>query len=114
MYHGPRHGPHSPDPGRESLLDATSGRRSMTETARDGIVEAELNTKGKLPAWRNRTLASLELVSRPVVLLSNSFRILGSNRACRDELGADEDVNGRPCHEVFHRSSVPCGEAGAD
>ncbi len=57
----------------------------------------------------------LEAQTHPFVLIDAHYRIVGANQAYCDNYGLTRDqVVGRSCHEVSHRSSVPCHQNGED
>ena len=57
----------------------------------------------------------LDTHETPAVIIGKDYRIVAANRAYCASYGVDpKEVVGRPCHEVSHRSPVPChlnGEA---
>jgi transcriptional regulator with PAS, ATPase and Fis domain len=57
----------------------------------------------------------LEVQTHPFVLIDADYRIVGANQAYCDNYGLTRDqVIGRSCHEVSHRSAVPCHQNGED
>jgi transcriptional regulator with PAS, ATPase and Fis domain len=45
----------------------------------------------------------------PFVLIDRNYRVVAANRAYRQRYGLSEaDIAGRKCHELSHRSAVPC------
>ncbi|HMA56916.1 MAG TPA: sigma 54-interacting transcriptional regulator, partial [Pseudolabrys sp.] len=57
----------------------------------------------------------LDTHETPAVIIGKDYRIVAANRAYCASYGVDpKEVVGRPCHEISHRSPVPChlnGEA---
>ncbi|ARU32852.1 Fis family transcriptional regulator [Sulfuriferula sp. AH1] len=57
----------------------------------------------------------LEVHAHPFVLIDANYRIVGANQAYCDNYGmAREQIVGQRCHEVSHRSAVPCHQNGED
>jgi two-component system response regulator AtoC len=57
----------------------------------------------------------VETHSKPFVVIDSEFRILAVNNAYEKTFGiAAGDAIGKFCHQVSHRSPVPCSEAGED
>ncbi len=57
--------------------------------------------------------ALLDTRDAPTVLVDANYRIVAANKAYCESYGVEPDeVVGRTCHEVSHRSSVPCHEHG--
>lgn len=57
----------------------------------------------------------LEVHAHPFVLIDANYQIVGANQAYCDNYGiAREQVLGHRCHEVSHRSAVPCHQNGED
>lgn len=57
----------------------------------------------------------LEVQAHPFVLIDANYHIVGANQAYCDNYGvAREQIIGRRCHEVSHRSAVPCHQNGED
>ncbi|MEW6120408.1 MAG: sigma 54-interacting transcriptional regulator [Pseudomonadota bacterium] len=55
----------------------------------------------------------LDTREAPTVLVDENYRIVAANRAYCESYGVtQEQVVGRTCHEVSHRSPVPCHEHG--
>lgn len=58
-------------------------------------------------------LSYLEFEARPAIVLDPDYRILGANRAYRQQYGLTEvDPVGRCCFSVSHRYDRPCDQAG--
>lgn len=60
---------------------------------------------------RRQVSGVLDGLEDAAVLVGIDRRILAANRAYRAHFGMDDPV-GRPCYEVSHRYSRPCGEMG--
>ncbi len=58
------------------------------------------------------TLAVLDSLREPAILLGCDHRIYAANRRYREKFAAGGDVVGRHCYEVSHGYSVPCHQAG--
>lgn len=57
----------------------------------------------------------LEVHAHPFVMIDANYQIVGANQAYCDNYGiAREQVVGQRCHEVSHRSAVPCHQNGED
>ncbi|MBI5141457.1 MAG: PAS domain S-box protein [Nitrospirae bacterium] len=57
----------------------------------------------------------LETVDNGFIVVDRSFRIISANRAYLETVGKSlEDVIGKRCHEISHRSDTPCSETGCD
>lgn len=57
--------------------------------------------------------ALLDTRDSPTVLVDENYRIVAANRAYCESYGVSaESVVGRTCHEISHRSPVPCHEHG--
>lgn len=57
----------------------------------------------------------LEVQPLPFVLIDANYQIVGANQAYCDNYGiAREQIIGQRCHEVSHRSAVPCHQNGED
>lgn len=57
----------------------------------------------------------LEVHVQPFVLIDADYRIVGANQAYCDNYGlAREQIIGQRCHEISHRSAVPCHQNGED
>lgn len=57
----------------------------------------------------------IDVQENPFVLIDENYRIVAANRAYCVTYGMDkEDVVGKTCHEVSHRSPVPCHQNGED
>lgn len=71
-----------------------------------------MGTRNCLPP----TLKSLiDLYQRPFVLVDRKFNIVAANAAYAQQYGLrPEDVVGRKCHQVSHKSERPCAEHGED
>jgi DNA-binding NtrC family response regulator len=54
----------------------------------------------------------LESLVEPHILLDSQYRILAANAAYRSQFSPRASVVGRTCHDVSHRISVPCDQAG--
>jgi len=54
----------------------------------------------------------LEGLPEPHILCDSGYRIVAANAAYRERFAAQASVLGRTCHEVSHRSAVPCDQAG--
>ena len=55
----------------------------------------------------------LELLPHPYMIIDRSYTIVAANSKYRDHHGIEPgQVVGRQCHEVSHRSPVPCHENG--
>ena len=54
----------------------------------------------------------LESLPEPHILCDRSYRIIAANEAYRQNWMGTADVVGRKCHEVSHRFTVPCDQAG--
>lgn len=71
---------------------------------------AELKTK-----LESELTSLLEVHAHPFVLIDADYRIVGANQAYCDNYGiAREQIIGQRCHEVSHRSAVPCHQNGED
>ena len=68
----------------------------------------------------NSTLAPelqslIDVQENPFVLIDEHYRIVAANRAYCANYGMDQqEVVGKTCHEVSHRSDVPCHQNGED
>ena len=68
----------------------------------------------------NSTLAPelqslIDVQENPFVLIDEHYRIVAANRAYCTNYGIDQlEVVGKTCHEVSHRSNVPCHQNGED
>ena len=58
------------------------------------------------------SLAFLEDLPEPRIVMDADYRIVGANRAYLREFGGGQPVCGRTCYEVSHHFSVPCDQAG--
>ena len=57
----------------------------------------------------------LDTVDEGFIVVDPDFRILTANKAYCDQLGVcDEEITGRHCYEMSHRTSRPCHEQGED
>lgn len=57
----------------------------------------------------------IDVQENPFVLIDENYRIVAANRAYCVTYGMDKDeVVGKTCHEVSHRSPVPCHRNGED
>jgi PAS domain S-box-containing protein len=57
----------------------------------------------------------LDTVDEGFIVVDRDFRILTANRAYCDQVGATcDDVTGKHCYEVSHRTDRPCHEAGEE
>ena len=55
----------------------------------------------------------VETHSKPFVVIDSEYRILAVNNAYEKTFGISaEDAIGKYCHQVSHKSQVPCSEAG--
>ena len=55
----------------------------------------------------------IDTLPAPFVVIDRGYRILAANRAYLEHYGIDAGaVVGRHCHEVSHRSTVPCSQNG--
>ncbi|ROR32674.1 sigma 54-interacting transcriptional regulator [Inmirania thermothiophila] len=55
----------------------------------------------------------IDLLPEPFVVIDRDYRIVAANRAYRRRYGLRRgEVEGRRCHEVSHRSPVPCSRHG--
>ncbi|HET8695456.1 MAG TPA: sigma 54-interacting transcriptional regulator [Aquabacterium sp.] len=57
-------------------------------------------------------LSFLDAQGEPHILLDARYRILGANRAYREQFGASPSVVGRTCFEVSHHFQAPCDQCG--
>ena len=57
----------------------------------------------------------IEAQTEPFVLIDADYRIVGANKAyCANYGLAREQIIGQRCHEISHRSAVPCHQNGED
>ncbi|MDP2029014.1 MAG: sigma 54-interacting transcriptional regulator [Thiobacillus sp.] len=57
----------------------------------------------------------IDVQENPFVLIDEHYRIVAANRAYCINYGMDQlEVVGKTCHEVSHRSNVPCHQNGED
>ncbi len=56
----------------------------------------------------------LDSFSTPVVLISTSYQILGTNRVYSHLFGETQSVAGKRCYEVSHHYARPCHEMGEE
>jgi len=57
----------------------------------------------------------IDVQENPFVLIDENYRIVAANRAYCVTYGIDKnEVVGKTCHEVSHRSPVPCHQNGED
>lgn len=68
---------------------------------------------GRTPYERPDCDQLLELLPEAYMIIDSAYRIVAANQKYRERYGVSEDeVVGRRCHEVSHRSTVPCHENG--
>ena len=58
------------------------------------------------------TLALADSLPEPRVFISADYRVLGVNRAWREEFGDPGDRIGRCCYEISHHADAPCDQLG--
>src|SRR5512135_2345386 len=58
------------------------------------------------------TLALMDALPDPKVLVGPDYRIVAVNDAYRRQFGTESPVEGRYCYEVSHRYTTPCDQAG--
>ncbi len=58
------------------------------------------------------TLALMDALPDPKVLVGPDYRIVAVNEAYRRQFGAANPVEGRFCYEVSHRYATPCDQEG--
>ncbi|MGW8310246.1 MAG: sigma 54-interacting transcriptional regulator, partial [Thiogranum sp.] len=57
----------------------------------------------------------IDAQDNPFVVIDSDYNVVAANKAYRDAYGVtDEAIVGRKCHEVSHRSDVPCHMNGED
>jgi two-component system response regulator AtoC len=57
----------------------------------------------------------IDAQDNPFVLIDESYNVVAANTAYQEAYGiTDESIVGRKCHEVSHRSEVPCHMNGED
>ncbi len=57
----------------------------------------------------------LEVQSAPFVLIDDQYQIVGANQAYCDNYGiSQQEIVGKHCYQVSHRSDVPCHQHGED
>ncbi len=60
-------------------------------------------------------ISLLEVQSAPFVLIDNNYQIVGANQAYCENYGiSQQEIVGKHCYEVSHRSDVPCHQHGED
>ncbi|BBP00151.1 sigma-54 interaction domain-containing protein [Sulfuriferula nivalis] len=60
-------------------------------------------------------LSLLEVQSAPFVLIDEQYQIVGANQAYCENYGiSQQEIVGKHCYEVSHRSDVPCHQHGED
>jgi PAS domain S-box-containing protein len=92
--------------GAGNLLGSILGSRDITERK---DAESARDTSEAM------VRSVLDSVDEGFIVVDREYRILTANRAYCAQLSVPGDrVIGRQCHEVSHRSSVPCHEAGED
>ncbi len=71
-----------------------------------GVVQDDLNPE---------VVSLVEAQTVPFVLIDRSYRIVSANQSYCESFGVTrEQIIGKTCHEVSHRSSVPCHQNGED
>jgi transcriptional regulator with PAS, ATPase and Fis domain len=60
-------------------------------------------------------ISLLEVQSAPFVLIDEQYQIVGANQAYCENYGiSQQEIVGKHCYEVSHRSDVPCHQHGED
>ncbi len=58
------------------------------------------------------TLALADSLSEPRLFIGADYRVLGFNRAWREEFGDPGELQGRHCYELSHHATAPCDQMG--
>jgi hypothetical protein len=61
---------------------------------------------------RAELISFLESLVEPHILCDRNYRIIAANDRYRAKWEGQQKIIGRTCHEVSHRYSVPCDQAG--
>lgn len=61
---------------------------------------------------RAELISFLESLVEPHILCDRNYRIIAANDSYRAKWEGKQKIIGRTCHEVSHRYSVPCDQAG--
>ena len=55
----------------------------------------------------------IDILPGPFMIIDRSYRIVSTNEAYRNHYRLrSEDLVGKRCHEISHRSPVPCSQNG--
>jgi two-component system NtrC family sensor kinase len=93
-------------PPQVQVLDYTISRLISDMVSFKGVYKAREQQLGFSQRMTNTLFAGIK---EPVFLLQPDFRIADANEAMLNQLGLPkEEVVGRTCHEISHRSFSPC------
>lgn len=90
---------------------------SLMKIAASAVAVEEARWRSEQALTRREAFISaiLDSVDEGFLVIDRDFRILTANRTFRQAMGCEtENIVGRTCHEITHRTSRPCHEVGEE